>query len=156
ELHRETDVDERAQDALQPERLAALRGDQDLAERDAGQLLHHEERQAIAVVADLVHRHDRRVLEPALDRRLAQEALDRALAGRRRTHALDRDIATDLLVARRDHLAHSALADQARESIAFRQQRPVRAWLGIVGRAGGLVDRGRGNHGVLLTAYASP
>ena len=129
ELHREADVDERAQHALLG-RLVAIRHER--CERGAGDLLHHEERQVVVVAADLVDRHDRGMLEPALHRRFAQEPRDRALARVRRTHPLDRDVAADLLVARGHHLAHATLADPPPESIALRDDRIAR--LGPIGR----------------------
>ena len=70
ELDREADVDERAQAAAAAgRRLRRAR----LRERDAGEPLHREVRPAVRVGAELVHRDDRRVLEPRLDPRLAQE-----------------------------------------------------------------------------------
>ena len=62
ELDRETDIDERAQHA----HLIELGRLEQLRERRAGELLHHEERQVVGVAADLVNRHDRRVFEAAL------------------------------------------------------------------------------------------
>ena len=47
-----------------------------VGERRAGQPLHREVRRAL-VAAEVVHRHDARVLEPALDLRLAEEPRDR-------------------------------------------------------------------------------
>src|SRR5262249_18258797 len=94
-----------------------------LAQRGADQLLHHEERQAVAIAADLVDRDDRGVLEAALDRRFAEEPADRALAGRRGAHPLDRDLAADLLVPRSEDLTHAAAADPAEHPVASGEQR---------------------------------
>ena len=68
ELDREADVDERAQQRLE---RPAIR--QALGERDAREPLHREVRLALRIGAELVHRHDRRVIEARLDPRLAQE-----------------------------------------------------------------------------------
>ena len=57
-----------------------------LGERDAGEPLHREVRPAVAVAAELVDRHDRRVIEARLDPRLAQEPADLDV-GRRRWRA---------------------------------------------------------------------
>ena len=74
------------------------------------------------VAHELVDRHDRRVLEPALDPRLAQEPRDALRRRRRATRIrLIATVAADLLVVRRDDLAHAAAAEHLAELVAHEQ-----------------------------------
>src|SRR5205085_3695679 len=91
---------------------------QHVGERRACELLHHEERLAARSIPELVDRHDRWVLEPALDPRFAQESRDLFLARICKAQPLDRDLAADLLVARGEHLAHAAAAEDLADLVA--------------------------------------
>ena len=146
ELDREADVGERAQQAL-PERLGVGASRGSVGERRAGELLHREERLAVAVAAELVDRHDRRVIEPALDLRLAQEPLDQRrapLAARIRLIATSRPICS----SRAEHdLAHPAAADQLAEPVADAGQRGRALDTGF-----GRRDRGVVRHPSILRA----
>jgi hypothetical protein len=77
----------------------------------------HREKYATGVRADVVDRDDVRVRQPRHRLRLAQQARLRvdAAAG---PHQLDRDVAHELRVGRREHDAHATFADLIRDDVA--------------------------------------
>ena len=117
ELDREAHVDERAQQRLHRPALAEL-----VVHRHADEPLHREVRRAVGVDVQLVHGDDGRVIEPRLDARLAKEPRDRRRVLGAALHALDRDLAADARVRRREDLAHATLADQLAHPIAGRRR----------------------------------
>ncbi len=88
------DVDERVQ-----QRLERIRGES-IQQCHAGEPLHDEVRPALGIVAELVHGHDRRVIEPSLDPRFPEEPRDGVLRRIRRPHSFNGDIAADVAIAR--------------------------------------------------------
>ena len=94
----------------------------EVGQRRSGKLLHREERTTVGADAELVDRHDRGVIEAALDARLAEEPAHREFRGVAFAHALDRDLASDLNVPGREHLALAALADRLAELVALAAQ----------------------------------
>ena len=127
ELDRETHVRERAQQATpRRDRILGL-AVQQRAQHGAREALHHEERLARAVDAEIVDGHHRGVLEPALDPRLAYEARDRLGTGVLRADPLDRHLAPDLLVDRQHHLAHPAMAEELADPVARAVERQLGA-----------------------------
>src|SRR5690606_3204009 len=94
--------------------VAASQPGDDLVERATEDLLHREVHAAVGRIADVVDRHDRGVLEAALDPRLANEACAGAgPAGPRATDDLERDPPTDVAVVAGPHLAHAAASEHA-------------------------------------------
>jgi hypothetical protein len=84
----------------------------DLAQRAALEVLHHEE-QVPVVLHDVEHRRDVGVVDPARDLDLAQEPPARGLVrGEPRRERLDRDRAVEVAVLRPIHLPHAARADE--------------------------------------------
>ena len=119
ELDREADVDERAQQRAAAARALARAASASVV--PASRFIVKYGR-PVVVAAELVDRHDRRVIEPRLDPRLAQEPRDRARASASRCAC--RLIATSRPIrwsCARDHLAHAAAADQLAELVAGRR-----------------------------------
>ena len=123
ELDREADVDEPREDLAAWPLLAhglllrAIR--EHIGERRAGQSLHHEVRVAVPIDAEIVDRHDRRMLEPTLDVRLAKESRDRFRVAPLGEQDLHRDLAIDARVVREPYLAHAAAANLGAELVAL-------------------------------------
>lgn len=61
---------------------------------------------------DLPHLNEQEARRPAARPGLAQEPRDAPIGRIRREDALDRHFATDLFVARHEHLAHAATSDR--------------------------------------------
>jgi len=145
-LEREGDLHERREQAA--ERI--LRHGLGLVERELAEHrlealpaepLHREEEPLLLGQAEIVDRHDRGVLELALHARLPQEPVAGELLDLG-THRLDRDVATDDLVAREPNLAHPALAEQAARLIASGERgRPWRLVVGSLGKRLGAAQR---------------
>jgi hypothetical protein len=120
-LDREADVDERLEQAgARPRRHRAVVAlglpAQHLGQRHADQLAHREVGPAVALDRDVVHRHHRRVIEPALDARLAHEARHR-VGGGLTGEPLDGDAAPDATVLRVGDDAHAAAPDLALQRV---------------------------------------
>ena len=121
-----------------------------LAQRAALDQLHRDVERA-AFVADVVHRHDVRVVERRGGAGLALEALA-AVCVRRELgpQALDRDLAPEPRVARAVDLAHASRAERAQDLVGS-EARP-RSQARRLGRCG-LV--GRAAHGFFSSRFAS-
>jgi hypothetical protein len=74
ECDRLADVDESSQQRSPTPPWPRLRND--LGERRAGQAFHHEESATVVIRPDVVDRHDRGVLEPALHARFPTKPRD--------------------------------------------------------------------------------
>ena len=97
-------------------------GGQQLREGLAPDQLHREERPAVGEGAQLVDRHDARVLELAADLRLLDEAADHlGAAAEVVAEDLDGDVAAEVGVAALEHLAHAAAGDLAVDAVADRR-----------------------------------
>ena len=94
---------------------AASRGEH-LAQALAAHALHREEERPARIDADVVDRHDARMLELALDERLAQEAPGIAACA---AHHLERDVSPDALVAAQPHLSHAPAPEQRLVAVAL-------------------------------------
>ena len=100
-------------------RDAAVQLADDLFERLAEHAAHREVRAAVRVASEVVHRHDRRMLELTLDARLADEARASVqLAAPLRADHLHRDVATDAVIGAEVHLAHSPFAEPVADLVA--------------------------------------
>ena len=96
-------------------------GSQKLREGLAPDQLHREEWPAVGEGAQLVDRHDARVLELAADLRLLDEAADHlGTAAEVVAEDLDGNVAADVGVAALEHLAHAAAGDLAVDAVADR------------------------------------
>ena len=92
-----------------------------LGEGLAPDQLHGEERPAVGEGAQLVDRHDARVLELAADLRLLDEAADHlGAAAEVVAQDLDGNVAAQVGVAALEHLAHAAAGDLAVDAVADR------------------------------------
>ena len=94
--------------------LAALADE--LLERPPRHLAHHVERRAVRRRAGVVHRHDRRMLEPRGDPDLALEPRHRL--GIERQRLLERDGAAEHGIGRLDDAAHAAARDLGAHLVA--------------------------------------
>ncbi len=106
---------------------------QDLAQRLAGDVLHHDEG-GVVLLAPVVDRDDVRVVESGRGLRLASEAFD--VGGVRRElgkEHLHRDAPVEQSVVSEVHVGHAAVADLLAQLVAVREARQV---------AGGMVTRG--------------
>src|SRR5580704_16924927 len=110
ELDREAHVDECAQEWLDRAMCREPR-----RERRTGESLHREVRQALRIATELVDRHDRGMVEARLDLCLADEPRDGFGARRLAAHPLERDLALDPVIVRRDDLAHPAATEELAE-----------------------------------------
>ena len=103
----------------EPRGLACRDVVEQLRERLPQHTLHREEGAPVRARADVVDRHDRRVLELALEPGLASEARHgaavRALVV---LQLLERDLTPDRAVLNEEHLAHAAFADQCSLRVA--------------------------------------
>ena len=87
------------------------------AQRLADQVLHGDEGRVAEDVA-VVHLHNRRVAEPRQGARLRQQAADHAwLGGHLRMQDLHRAGASEVAVARLEHLRHRTPAERSEELI---------------------------------------
>ena len=107
ELDGQADLAERAQRALARRLLVRKL----VAQRHSGEALHREVRAPVRIVAELVDRHDRGMIEAGLDPRLAKEPLDVGVARRGGVEPLERDVPPDPAVVSADDLSHPCLAD---------------------------------------------
>src|SRR5262249_52753322 len=81
---------------------------------------------ADSVFAELVHRHDRRVLEACLNARFPHEAIaEIARELRGGANALDRDLSPEQRIARRNYLAHATVTELADQLVALRWRRRI-------------------------------
>ena len=106
-----------------PRRQPSL-GLEDVAQRPALDVLHHDVRhlgvavRATVVLAGVVDRHDRRVVQAGRGLRLATEPVqERRVAREVGAQHLDRDIAAETHVAPAMHLGHAAVADELAELV---------------------------------------
>ena len=130
ELDREADVDD-AREQRPPRPLHGVRW---IASASVVPVSRFIAKYGASSLAEIVDRHDARVLEPALHARLAQEARDRVLAlAAIAAHQLDRDVAIDAHVAGEPHLAHPAASQHGAHRVALRwpHQRAARPPLGV-------------------------
>jgi hypothetical protein len=109
-------------------RVAVGQGIDDLGEVLPAHALHGEVRRAVRPQAEIVDRHDGRVLELPLDPRLADEARHRGgLGAGPGAHHLHRHLAADEVVAAQTHFAHAATAEEGPISVALLEGRGLEA-----------------------------
>ena len=96
--------------------LGELRGD-----GPAFDQLHHQE-EAVAVLAEVVHRHDVRVAQPRGGSRLALESGSSARVVTGRQQQLDRDHTFQLFIGGAEDLAHAAPPESGPQSVTLRNQ----------------------------------
>ncbi len=107
-------------------RVGRSRAQGPLPQRRAAHELHHDE-DASALLTDLEHLRDVVVDDPRHRSRLAAQALASRRPVVRELEQLDRDVAPELLVARREHHTHAAFADALHDGVpadAHRIRRP--------------------------------
>lgn len=92
-----------------------------LAQRDAGDVLHRDER-ALVVAADIEHVDDVGMVQPRRDLGLVEQRLDMP-RGLIRRHPLDDDEPVEVELAREHDLAHAAAAERTHDLVSPRDQR---------------------------------
>jgi hypothetical protein len=122
-----------------------------VVQRLAGRVLHHQVAQAAAGLADVDHADDVGVLQRAGELGLAQEpAADGVVPEQALAQDLDRERPADLDVARAVHRAHRAVADPGLDAIARGDHRTDQAvWIRLADHAAPACDGG-GTYGVSL------
>jgi hypothetical protein len=99
---------------------------EDVAQRPAFDVLHHDVRGAPVdrvVLAGVVHRHDRRVVQRPQGPRLpAEPGLEKRVSGKIGTQHLDRDLAAESHVPAEVNLAHRAVTDLLAHLVPRSQQ----------------------------------
>ena len=125
ELDREADLTKRSEqlvprEASQVVRVALAEALEHVRQGLASDALHREERRPVRPPAEVVDRHDRRVLELPLHARLADEQRLRSFGADLRQQRLSGDVATDAVVKLKNDLPHASGAEQRPRFVARR------------------------------------